>query len=91
MSLARWLTLGVWLLAAPLFAQDAANPNNSAVRNANPNSRQGTAPPSTVPGSRVPQVQPRQPTVSNGGIGNGENIRRSAPPITAPSAAPRRQ
>nr|WP_238935280.1 hypothetical protein [Pseudomonas typographi] len=82
------LAVLAWLMAAPLYAQNANNPYNSPIRNANPNSRQGTAPQAPTPRVGVPQ--PRQPTVQNGGIGNGENIRRSAPPATPPSLGPKR-
>jgi hypothetical protein len=50
------------------------NPGNNPIRNANPNSRQGTEPstppihgPSTAP-------NPRPPTLENGGVGNGYSV-----------------
>ncbi len=62
---------------APLqLAAETGNPQNSPIRRANPNSRQGTLPamppapgPSTAP-------NPRPPTLENRGIGNGDNLRR---------------
>jgi len=56
------------------------NPYNSPIRNANPNSRQGTE--SSIPPVRGPSVtpnnsaNPRPPTLENGGIGNGYPTRQ---------------
>jgi hypothetical protein len=68
-----------------LAANDTANPYNSPIRRINPNSRQGTEP--LVPSSPAErqQVNPRPPTLQNGGIGNGQNIR---PAPTAPRIEP---
>ncbi|EIK95956.1 hypothetical protein PMM47T1_13390 [Pseudomonas sp. M47T1] len=61
--------------SAASAATDPGNPYNSAVRRANPNSMQGTQPVTpTSPGLRQ-QVNPRPPTLQNGGIGNGNNLR----------------
>ncbi|MFF7710049.1 hypothetical protein [Pseudomonas sp. NPDC007930] len=85
----RYLPVLLWVLATPLYAADANNPYNSPIRNANPNSRQGTAPPPGVPRSALPPT--RAPTVENRGIGNGENIRRAAPAPVTPTPPPKRQ
>ncbi|KAF1032409.1 MAG: hypothetical protein GAK37_00494 [Pseudomonas sp.] len=55
------------------------NPYNSPIHRANPNSMQGTQP--SAPAPRGPQIgpTPRQPTLENGGIGNGYPQRNSAP------------
>lgn len=52
-------------------SNDSANPYNSPIRRANPNSRQGSAP--ATPPVRGPSTAPapRTPTLENGGIGNG--------------------
>ncbi len=52
-------------------SNDSANPYNSPIRRANPNSRQGSAP--ATPPVRGPSTAPvpRAPTLENGGIGNG--------------------
>ena len=75
------LSLGL-LVSLPLQAaqpevalQLAASPNNpynSPIMRANPNSRQGSVP--ATPPVRGPSTQPvpRQPTVENRGIGNGQ-------------------
>ena len=52
-------------------SNDSANPYNSPIRRANPNSRQGSEP--ATPPVRGPSTAPtpRAPTLENGGIGNG--------------------
>lgn len=79
------------LLLAQSPTGNSNNPYNSPIRRANPNSMQGTQPstppirgPSTVP-------TPRQPTVENRGIGNGQPIRSvpSNPPTFIPNPPPR--
>ena len=55
-------------------------PDNSAIRRANPNSRQGTQ--SISPNTRGPDLAPtpqRAPTLENGGIGNGYPARQQTP------------
>jgi hypothetical protein len=78
------------LAAANYPGRSNTTPDNGAIRRANPNSRQGTQ--SITPGMRGPDlrpVQPRPPTLENGGIGNGYPARQPAP--AAPSTnAPRR-
>lgn len=76
--------------SAAWAATDASNPYNSAVRRANPNSMQGTQPMTpTSPGMRQ-QLNPRPPTLQNGGIGNGNNLRPApAAPTTPSQPAPR--
>ena len=56
------------------------NPDNGAIRRANPNSRQGTE--SISPSLRGPNLGPSQsrpPTLENGGIGNGYPTRQTSP------------
>jgi hypothetical protein len=62
------------------------NPYNSPIRRANPNSMQGTQP--AAPVIRGPNTVPvpRQPTVENRGIGNGQTPR--AAPSTLPTFIP---
>ncbi|WP_460415958.1 hypothetical protein [Pseudomonas sp. microsymbiont 2] len=79
--LALGLLLALPLQAAPLpapllAANDVNNPYNSPIMRANPNSRQGSV--LATPPVRGPSTQPipRQPTLDNRGIGNGENLRR---------------
>lgn len=92
-----WLLVAIpWSLAQGatanagwLAANDAANPYGSAVRRINPNSMQGTQPLVPQTPAERQQLNPRPPTLQNGGIGNGQNIRpapRSAPvtPIHPP-------
>jgi hypothetical protein len=63
------------------------NPYNSPIRRANPNSMQGTQP--SAPAIRGPNTvpTPRQPTVENRDIGNGQPIRSvpSKPPTFIPN------
>jgi hypothetical protein len=85
-----WAQAGVpttTLLLAQSPTGNSSNPYNSPIRRANPNSMQGTQPsnppirgPNTVP-------TPRQPTVENRGIGNGQPIRSvpSTPPTFIPN------
>jgi hypothetical protein len=79
------------LLLAQSPTGNSNNPYNSPIRRANPNSMQGTQPgtpiirgPNTVP-------VPRQPTVENRGIGNGQQQRSvpSTPPTFIPNPPPR--
>lgn len=77
-------------LAAGLSANGAANPYNSPIRQINPNSRQGTAPLTPQSPAQRQLVNPRPPTLQNGGIGNGQNIRPAPTPvITDPVRPPR--
>ncbi len=56
------------------------NPDNGAIRRANPNSRQGTQSISPAQsGPRPGTSQQRPPTLENGGIGNGYPSRQSSP------------
>ncbi|TFH80501.1 MULTISPECIES: hypothetical protein [Pseudomonas] len=75
------------LLLAQSPTGNSSNPYNSPIHRANPNSMQGTQPanpvirgPNTVPA-------PRQPTIENGGIGNGQPLRSvpSTPPKFIPN------
>lgn len=63
-----------------LASGERANPYNSPIQRANPNSRQGSVP--VTPPVRGPSTAPtvRTPTLENRGIGNGEHLRR--PPST---------
>jgi hypothetical protein len=62
----------------PQGARDTSNPYNSPIRRANPNSMQGTVPPTRpLPNSTPILNDPRPPTLQNRGIGNGENLRRA--------------
>jgi hypothetical protein len=84
-----FLTLGGLLTAGlnsvsqaqtlPNSTLNSGNPNNSPIHRANPNSRQGTVP--STPPVRGPSTVPitRQPTLENGGIGNGYPTRQQAP------------
>jgi len=69
-------------LAAATYPNGAARnntPDNGAIRRANPNSRQGTqsiSPPVNRPATGV---NPRSPTLENGGIRNGYPTRQQAP------------
>ncbi|MGE1173154.1 MULTISPECIES: hypothetical protein [unclassified Pseudomonas] len=74
------------LLLAQSPTGNSSNPYNSPIHRANPNSMQGTQPanpvirgPNTVP-------VPRQPTLENGGIGNGQPAR--SVPGTPPKFIP---
>lgn len=66
---------------------NSSNPYNSPIHRANPNSMQGTQP--ANPMIRGPNTAPvpRQPTVENGGIGNGQPLRLvpSTPPKFIPN------
>ncbi|NIF15831.1 hypothetical protein [Pantoea sp. Cy-639] len=91
-TLALGLLLAMPLQAAPLpvpllAANDGNNPYNSPIMRANPNSRQGSVP--ATPPVRGPSTQPvpRPPTLDNGGIGNGDNLRRQQ---TTPNLEPTR-
>jgi hypothetical protein len=86
------LTLSGGLVHADvLLAQsptgNSNNSYNSPIRRANPNSMQGTQP--SAPPIRGPNTvpTPRQPTVENRGIGNGQPIRSvpSTPPTFIPN------
>ncbi|MDD2048406.1 hypothetical protein [Pseudomonas putida] len=72
------------------LAASPNNPYNSPVMRANPNSRQGSV--QATPPVRGPSTQPipRQPTLENRGIGNGENMRREqSTPHLEPVRPPR--
>jgi hypothetical protein len=75
------------LLLAQSPTGNSSNPYNSPIRRANPNSMQGTQP--STPPIRGPNTvpTPRQPTVENRGIGNGQPIRSvpSTPPTFIPN------
>lgn len=79
------------LLLAQSPTGNSNNPYNSPIRRANPNSMQGTQP--STPPIRGPNTvpTPRQPTVENRGIGNGQPIRSvpSQPPTFIPNPPPR--
>jgi len=79
------------LLLAQTATGNSNNPYNSPIRRANPNSMQGTQP--STPPMRGPNTvpTPRQPTVENRGIGNGQPIRSvpSHPPTFIPNPPPR--
>jgi hypothetical protein len=69
-----------WLASASYPNRTNSNPDNGAIRRANPNSRQGTqsiSPP--VRGPSLGPTQPRPPTLENGGIGNGQPTRQTSP------------
>ena len=68
------LALLLAAMAASAWA-DTSNPYNSAVRRANPNSMQGTRPVTPTSPALRQQVNPNPPTLQNGGIGNGNNLR----------------
>jgi hypothetical protein len=77
-------------LAAGLGANGTTNPYNSPIRQINPNSRQGTAPLTPQSPTQRQLANPRPPTLQNGGIGNGQNIRPAPTPvITDPVRPPR--
>ena len=87
------LVLGLALIPAAQ-AQNlpgSNNGNNGPIHRANPNSMQGTQP--SAPPLRGPNTVPvpRQPTVENRGIGNGQPIRSvpSNPPTFIPNPPPR--
>ncbi|WP_397451790.1 hypothetical protein [Pseudomonas sp. NA-150] len=91
LALGGWLALGVtgaWA-ASRIDSRSASdnNPYNSAVRAANPNSRQGTV--STTPSVQRdnPTSNPRPPTLENGGIGNGYPTRQQ-PSFSVPDGSP---
>jgi hypothetical protein len=85
-SLAQAATGNVGWLAA----NDQANPYNSPIRRINPNSMQGTQPLGPPSPAQRQQINPRPPTLQNGGIGNGQNL-RPAPkaPLIEPAHPPR--
>ena len=62
--------------AGSVLAAGENNPQNSPIRDINPNSQQGSVP--ATPPVRGPSTQPpqRTPTLENRGIGNGNNLRR---------------
>ncbi|MFJ4141671.1 hypothetical protein [Pseudomonas sp. NPDC089734] len=55
----------------------SSNPYNSPIHRANPNSRQGTQPSTPPAPGTMPTPTPRQPTLENGGIGNGYPVRQT--------------
>ncbi|MBK0151727.1 hypothetical protein IAE35_00040 [Pseudomonas sp. S75] len=89
------LLLGMPVYAADgqvprLAAIDPANPYNSPIKRANPNSRQGTIP--ATPPVRGPSTAPveRPATLDNRGVGNGDNLRRAPErPNLEPTRPPR--
>ncbi|AIL62641.1 hypothetical protein [Pseudomonas alkylphenolica] len=95
LSLASALLFSLLLPAAqaevPLhLAASPNNPYNSPIMRANPNSRQGSV--QATPPVRGPSTQPipRQPTLENRGIGNGQNMRREqSTPQLEPTRPPR--
>ena len=73
---APWgLAQGATGSAGWVAANDLANPYNSPIRRINPNSMQGTQPLAPQSPAQRQQVNPRPPTLQNGGIGNGQNLR----------------
>ncbi|MDH0749659.1 hypothetical protein N5D61_25355 [Pseudomonas sp. GD03842] len=75
-------------LASASYPNRSSQPDNGAIRRANPNSRQGTQ--SISPSTRAPNLSPapsRPPTLENGGIGNGYPSRQNAP---RPAGTPQR-
>lgn len=69
-------------LAAATYPNGAARnntPDNGAIRRANPNSRQGTQSISPQVNRPATGVNPRPPTLENGGIRNGYPTRQQAP------------
>lgn len=86
------LLLALLLFDPPLLlAAGTTTPYNSPIRNANPNSRQGSVSP--MPPVHGPSTVPiiRQPTVENRGIGNGDNLRREQQTPQPGSPSPQRQ
>ncbi|WP_313740223.1 hypothetical protein [Pseudomonas sp.] len=74
----------------PRTQAPTANPYNSPIQRANPNSRQGSVP--ATPPVRGPSTVPRlaPPTLENRGVGNGDNLRRQQrTPHLEPSRPPR--
>lgn len=70
------------ILAAATYPNGAARnntPDNGAIRRANPNSRQGTQSISPPVNGPATGVNPRPPTLENGGIRNGYPTRQQAP------------
>lgn len=66
---------------APALAANAvATPYNGTPRRINPNSRQGTEPLAPLAPAERQRLNPRPPTLQNGGIGNGQNLRPAPPP-----------
>ncbi|MGH8440217.1 MAG: hypothetical protein ACRERW_14375 [Pseudomonas sp.] len=93
LSLGLLFSLALPAAHAEVPLQLAASPNNpynSPIMRANPNSRQGSV--QATPPVRGPSTQPipRQPTLENRGIGNGENMRREqSTPQLEPTRPPR--
>jgi len=91
LSLSLLLLAPVQAAQAPLqLAASPNNPYNSPIMRANPNSRQGSVQP--APPVRGPSTQPipRQPTLENRGIGNGQDMRREqSAPRLEPTRPPR--
>ncbi|WP_332262096.1 hypothetical protein [Pseudomonas alkylphenolica] len=94
-GLALGLLASLPLQAAPAdeplqLAASPNNPYNSPIMRANPNSRQGSV--QATPPVRGPSTQPipRQPTVENRGIGNGQPLNREqSTPKLDPTRPPR--
>lgn len=86
--------MGLALAGTPIVGEWAANtpsnPYSSPIRQINPNSRQGTEPLAPQSPAERQRLNPRPPTLQNGGIGNGQNIRPAPQPvITDPVRPPR--
>jgi hypothetical protein len=83
LTLGGLLTAGLTSVAMaqtlPNSTPNSSNPQNSPVHRANPNSRQGTVP--STPPVRGPSSapKPQQPSLENGGIGNGYPTRQQPP------------
>lgn len=76
--------------AAGLAANEVANPYNDTLRRINPNTRQGTEPLTPQAPADRQRLNPRPPTLQNGGIGNGQNLRPAPlPPRIEPVHPPR--
>jgi hypothetical protein len=78
------------ILAAATYPNGSARnntPDNGAIRRANPNSRQGTQSISPQVNRPATGVNPRPPTLENGGIRNGYPTRQQTP---APSGSSQR-
>lgn len=77
-------------VAGPLAANEVATPYNGTPRRINPNSRQGTEPLAPQAPAERQRLNPRPPTLQNGGIGNGQNLRPAPPaPRIEPIHPPR--
>ena len=77
-------------VTVPRTQAPTANPYNSPIQRANPNSHQGSVP--ATPPVRGPSTVPRlvPPTLENRGVGNGDNLRRQQRTPTLEPARPSR-